>query len=163
MHALKWLLHQEKGHASPLRKAACIPELLEKGGSMIPVLSANSCIVRPAYPMTLLQELQAILEARSDSGLRPRPVASPAPTTSSPQAKKSSRPAVGSEPAPEAQEPGPSSTELASLAAADTNSIPTSEPAPPFDLSWDTRKRGRNPWRHLLQQRARASAPPSPR
>jgi len=50
---------EKKATLHHFRKSTYIPELLEEGGSMIPVLSANSCIVRPAYPMTLLQELQA--------------------------------------------------------------------------------------------------------
>lgn len=68
----------------------------------------------PAYPMTLLQELQAILEARSGSGLLPKTFEAPVPAPNSLQPEKSSCPARGPASEPGAQEPGPSSTEPSS-------------------------------------------------
>jgi hypothetical protein len=60
--------------------------------------SANSSIVRPAYSMTLLQELQEMLQARSGSGLQPKPLEAPIQTSNPPRAEKPSRPATGSAP-----------------------------------------------------------------
>ena len=92
--------------------------------------SANSGIVRPAYSMTLLQELQAMLQARGGSGLLPRPFVAPVPENS-PQAEKSSRRAPGSAPAPAAQEPRPSGTEPAPRQAESvTNSVGAGETQP---------------------------------
>ena len=60
--------------------------------------SANSSIMRPAYSMTLLQELQEMLQARSGSGLQPKPLEAPVQTANPPRAEKPSRPATGSAP-----------------------------------------------------------------
>jgi hypothetical protein len=76
--------------------------------------SANSSMVRPAYSMTLLQELQEMLQARSGPGLLPKPLEAPIQATNPPRAEKPSRPATGSAP-----DPGPAS-ELA-----DSFSIPS--------------------------------------
>lgn len=73
--------------------------------------SANSSIVHNADSMTLLQELQAMLEARSGSGLLPTHLAAPIPTTHSPQADKSSRPTIGSAPSADSEEPRSSGTD----------------------------------------------------
>ena len=68
--------------------------------------SAKSDVVFPAFSMTLLQELQAILEARSGPGLPPS--TAPTPTNSS-QAEKSS----SSTSASDTKELGPFSSEPA--------------------------------------------------
>ncbi len=72
------------------------------------LLPASASIVLPAHPMTLLEELQARLQAKSGSGTLARPVA---PSTSAPdsqQAEKVSGPTLDSASAPRAKEPGPS-------------------------------------------------------
>jgi hypothetical protein len=74
--------------------------------------SANSSMVPPAYPMTLLQELQAMLQARSGSGLQ-KPFEEPTPTTKWTQAEQFSRPVVDVEAALDAQETRPAETEPA--------------------------------------------------
>jgi len=76
--------------------------------------SANSGIVPPANAMTLLQELQAMLQARSGSSLLPRPFEAPVPTTNSPEPERSSRRVPGPASEPGAQEPGPPGTEPSS-------------------------------------------------
>ena len=75
------------------------------------LLPANASIVLPAHPMTLLEELQARLQAKSGSGTLPKPVAPPIPAPNSPQAEKASGPAPDSASAPRAKEPGPSSAQ----------------------------------------------------
>jgi hypothetical protein len=103
--------------------------------SLIPIVershspSANSSIGRNAYPMTLLQELQEILQARSGSGLRPRPFVAPVPTPNSPHPEKSSPPAPGSAPPRGAEKPGSSGTESNSGQPV-TNSVPASQTQP---------------------------------
>lgn len=61
--------------------------------------SVNSSVVRPAYSMSLLQELQEMLQARSGSGLLPRHFEAPASITASPQSENASRP-ISSAPGP---------------------------------------------------------------
>jgi hypothetical protein len=73
--------------------------------------SANSSIVHNANSMTLLQELQAMLQVRSGSGLLPTQLAAPNPPTNSLQADESSRPTTGSAPPQAAKGPGPSGSE----------------------------------------------------
>jgi hypothetical protein len=73
--------------------------------------SANSSIVHNANSMTLLQELQAMLQVRSGSGLLPTQLAAPNPPTNSLQADESSRPTTGSAPSQAPKGPGPSGSE----------------------------------------------------
>lgn len=54
------------------------------------VIPVNASAVLPAHPMTLLQELQARLQAKSGSPNVPKLVADPLPTPNPPQAAKSS-------------------------------------------------------------------------
>ena len=75
------------------------------------VLPAKASIVLPAHPMTLLEELQARIQAKSGSGTLPKPVAAPIPAANSPQTEKASGPAPDIASAPRAKEPGPSSSQ----------------------------------------------------
>jgi len=79
------------------------------------LLPANASIVLPAHPMTLLEELQARLQARSGSGTIHKPVAPPISAPDSPQSEKASGPTLDSTSAPNGKEPGPSSPQVASL------------------------------------------------
>ena len=79
------------------------------------LLPANASIVLPAHPMTLLEELQARLQARSGSGTQHKPVAPPISAPDSPQSEKASGPTLDSTSAPNGKEPGPSSPQVASL------------------------------------------------
>ncbi len=72
------------------------------------VLPANAGIVLPAYPMTLLEELQARIQAKSGSGTLPNPLATPVPAAYLPQTGKASEPAPDNAPAPRAKERSPS-------------------------------------------------------
>ena len=54
------------------------------------VIPVNASAVLPTHPMTLLQELQARLQAKSGSAQVPKLVADPLPTPNPPQAAKSS-------------------------------------------------------------------------
>ena len=97
------------------------------------LLPANASIVLPAHPMTLLEELQARLQAKSGSGTLPKPVAPPIPASNSPQTKKASGPGPDSMSAPRAKAPGPSSPEAASSKKeASTGSARTVEEMPPL-------------------------------
>ncbi len=78
------------------------------------LLPANASIVLPAHPMTLLEELQARLQAKSGSGTLPKPVAPPIPAPDSPQTEKASGPVPDAGSAPRANEPRPSSHQAAS-------------------------------------------------
>jgi hypothetical protein len=72
------------------------------------VLPADAGIVLPAYPMTLLEELQARIQAKSGSGTLPHPLAAPIPATNLPQTGKTSGPAPDNAPAQHAKERRPS-------------------------------------------------------
>jgi len=101
---------QEAGLGLVLAGALAMP-LLTPITQRLHFQSANSSIVHNANSMTLLQELQAMLQARSGSSLQPTHVAAPNPPTNSPQADKSSRPTAGSAPSQGPKEPGPSGSE----------------------------------------------------
>jgi BlaR1 peptidase M56/Putative adhesin len=74
------------------------------------LLPAKASIVLPAHPMTLLEELQAKLQAKSGSGALPKPVAPPIPTPNSPQqTEKAFGPVLDSASALRAKAPGLSS------------------------------------------------------
>jgi hypothetical protein len=77
------------------------------------VLPANAGIVLPAYPMTLLEELQARIQAKSGSGILPNPLAAPIPAANLPQAGKASGPAPDNAPASRAKERSPSNSQPA--------------------------------------------------
>ena len=79
------------------------------------LLPANASIVLPAHPMTLLEELQARLQAKSGYDTLPKPVAAPNPASNSPQTEKASGPALDSASAPSATEPRQSGPQAASL------------------------------------------------
>jgi beta-lactamase regulating signal transducer with metallopeptidase domain len=85
------------------------------------VLPAKASIVLPAHPMTLLEELQTRIQAKSGSAKIARPVASNPLTgpiaAASPQPEKSSAPAADNGSAPPTQEPGQSSTPAAPVQA----------------------------------------------
>ena len=107
-----------------IRTALAIPLQLPHRGASVRKL--RQC--PPAYSMTLLQELQAILQARSGPGLLPKPFEAPVPTPDSLQPETSSRPAQGAVSEPGTQESGPPSTEPSSgLAEPDTGSIRAGE------------------------------------
>lgn len=74
--------------------------------------SINSSIVRAGHSMTLLQELQAMLQDKSVSGPLPEPI-EPIQSTNPPRARRTTSPGLGSTPAPSAQETGPSSSKPA--------------------------------------------------
>ena len=71
-----------------------IPVLIEAAFRSLFVGSATASIALPAYPMTLLQELQARIQAKSGSGGVLGPVAAPIPRANPPQAGESSGPAL---------------------------------------------------------------------
>ena len=97
------------------------------------LLPANASIVLPAHSMTLLEELQARLQAKSGSGILPKPVAPPIPASNSPQTEKASGPAPDSRSTPRAKAPGPSSPEAASSKKeASTGSARTVEETSPL-------------------------------
>ncbi|MGA8732069.1 MAG: M56 family metallopeptidase [Terracidiphilus sp.] len=79
------------------------------------LLPANASIVLPAHPMTLLEELQVRLQAKSGSVTQSKSVASPIPTPYSPHAERASGSALDSASAPRAKEPRPSSSQAVSL------------------------------------------------
>ena len=79
------------------------------------LLPANASIVLPAHPMTLLEELQVRLQAKSGSVTQSKSVASPIPTPYSPHAERPSGSALDSASAPRAKEPRPSSSQAVSL------------------------------------------------
>jgi hypothetical protein len=68
--------------------------------------SKSSSHARVAYSMTLLQELQAMLQARSGSRLPPRLFEEPLSKPDSPQAERSNRPASGSVSSPDIKDKG---------------------------------------------------------
>jgi hypothetical protein len=68
------------------------------------VLPANAGIVLPAFPMTLLEELQARIQAKSSSGTLPHPLAAPIPAASLPETGKASGTTPENAPAPRAKE-----------------------------------------------------------
>ncbi len=92
------------------------------------LLPAKASIVLPAHPMTLLEELQTRIQAKSGSARIPRPVASaplagPIVTAALPQTERPSGAAADIGSAPLTQEPGQPSTEAAhaqATPAADT-------------------------------------------
>lgn len=84
------------------------------------LLPANTRIVLPAHSMTLLEELQARLQAKSGSVNLPKTVADPLPAATLPTTEKSSDPAPDPAPAPRAKvselpssQPTPAKTEKA--------------------------------------------------
>ena len=58
-------------------------------------LPVNAGVVLPADPQTLLQELQARIQAKSSVARRPSPIAAEAPQTRSPQIEESAAPGPG--------------------------------------------------------------------
>ncbi len=101
---------QEAGLGLVLAGALAMPLLLPIT-QRLHFQPVNSSIVHTANSMTLLQELQAMLEARSGSGLQPTHVGVPIPTIDSLQAEESSFPTPGSEPAPDTKKLQRSSTD----------------------------------------------------
>ena len=86
------------------------------------VLPAKASIVVPAHPMTLLEELQSRIQAKSGSAKVSKPVASkplagPIAAETLPQTEKSSGTAPDTGSAPPTQEPGQSSTQAAPVQA----------------------------------------------
>lgn len=81
--------------------------LLMPVADRLQLLPKSARIVLPAHPMTLLEELQARLQAKSGSGTLPKPVAAPTPDPLQ-QAEKPSRPTLDTAAAPRAKEAGPS-------------------------------------------------------
>lgn len=77
------------------------------------VLPANAGIALPAYPMTLLEELQARIQAKSGSGTLPNPLAAPIPAANLPQTGKASGPPPNNPSAPRANERSPSNSQAA--------------------------------------------------
>jgi beta-lactamase regulating signal transducer with metallopeptidase domain len=73
------------------------------------LLPAKANIVLPAHPMTLLEELQARLQAKSGSGALPKSVIPPTPAPDTSRAEAASGPASDSASAPRANDPGQSS------------------------------------------------------
>ena len=94
-----------------------IPVLIETAFRSLFVGSANASIVLPAHPMTLLEELQARIQAKSGSSGIPKPIAASIPTANSPQTERFSGPAFDSTLTPDTNEPGPSNTQPASAPA----------------------------------------------
>ena len=94
-----------------------IPVLIETAFRSLFVGSANASIVLPAHTMTLLEELQTRIQAKSESGGLPRPVAVPNPMADSLQTEWSSGPALDSTLTPGTNELGPSNTQPASAPA----------------------------------------------
>lgn len=88
-----------------------IPALIETAFSSLFVGSANAGIVLPAHPMTLLEELQAQIQAKTGSGGLPRPIAAPIPMANSPQAEWSSGAALDATLTPDTNELGPSNAQ----------------------------------------------------
>jgi BlaR1 peptidase M56/Toastrack DUF4097 len=93
------------------------------------VLPAKASIVLPAHPMTLLEELQSRIQAKSGSAKISKPVASkplagPIAAATIPQTEKSSgiAPDIGS--APPTQQPGQASTQAAPVQAAPATDKP---------------------------------------
>jgi len=78
------------------------------------LLPANASIVLPAYPLTLVEELQTRLQAKSGSSTLPKPDVSPIATPNSPQSEKASGPALNSTSPPRVKEPRISSPKAAS-------------------------------------------------
>ncbi len=78
------------------------------------LLPATASIMLPAHSMTLLEELQARLQAKSGSGALPKPAASPIPAPDLPQAERASGKPLDSASVPHANEPGPKSPQPAS-------------------------------------------------
>jgi len=98
-------------------------------------LPANASIVLPARPMTLLEELQAKLLAKSGSGNVVKPAAAPVPAPNPPQAEESSSPSPNNAPAPRAKDSGPSSAQPAPAQAEKViGSSRASEKVQPFSL-----------------------------
>jgi beta-lactamase regulating signal transducer with metallopeptidase domain len=85
------------------------------------LLPAHPRIVLPANPMTLLEELQARIQAKSGSGKIPRPIATgpiaaspfgaPIPAAPSPKTEKASTTAPKTASAPRVNEPEPSNSQ----------------------------------------------------
>ena len=83
--------------------------LLMPIANRLQLLPAITSIVLPAHPMTLLEELRARLQAKSGSGVLPKPVAPPTPAPDSSRAEVASWSAPDSASAPRAKEPEQSS------------------------------------------------------
>ncbi|HMG86233.1 MAG TPA: hypothetical protein VK574_10830 [Terracidiphilus sp.] len=112
---------QEAGLGLVLTGALAMP-LLAPITQRLHFQPASSSIVSSANSMTLLQELQAMLQARSGSGLLPTRVTAPIRAPDSPQTEKCSFPAPGS--APASHDTGPSGSEPAQgQAESGTNGI----------------------------------------
>ena len=94
--------------------ALAMPLLMPIAGRL-QLLPANASIVLPAHPMTLLEELQARLLAKSGSGTLPKPITPATPAPESRQAEKASGPARDSASAPRAKESEPSNAQAASV------------------------------------------------
>jgi hypothetical protein len=75
------------------------------------LLPANASIVFPSRPMTLLEELQARILAKSGTAKVSRPLAAPAPTENSPQIEAPSGGTPDISPTPGAKEPGSRNTQ----------------------------------------------------
>ncbi len=112
--------------------ALAMPLLMPIAGRL-QLLPANASIVLPAHPMTLLEELQARLQAKSGSGALPKPVVPPIPAPHS--SGKASAPTLDSASVPRAKEPGPSSPQAASLKkGAGVGTVRTVEEIAPLPL-----------------------------
>jgi beta-lactamase regulating signal transducer with metallopeptidase domain len=83
--------------------------LLMPVADRLQLLPAKANIVLPAHPMTLLEELQARLQAKSGSGALPKSVIPPTPAPDTSRAEAASGPASDSASAPRANDPGQSS------------------------------------------------------
>ena len=81
-----------------------------------------SSILHPANSMTLLQELQAMLQARSGTGLLPRNFEGPMPSNS-PEGENNSGRTSTAAAAPDAKENGTSEAERARGETSDTNGV----------------------------------------
>lgn len=91
-----------------LAGALAMPLLMPIAGR-VQLLPAKASIVLPAHPMTLLEELQARIQAKSGSGTLPKPVATPVSAANPAQAESSSASVPDAQPASRAKDAGPSS------------------------------------------------------
>jgi hypothetical protein len=98
------------------------------------LLPAKASIVLPAHPMTLLEELQARLRAKSGSGTLPKSITPPTPSPNSPRTEKDSASAVDSAPGPRAKELGQSSQGTSLNQEAGTGSTRSVKKMPPSQM-----------------------------
>jgi beta-lactamase regulating signal transducer with metallopeptidase domain len=75
--------------------AAMAMPLLKPMVERLDLLPASAAIVLPSHPMTLLEELQARIQAKAGSSARLNPLATPVPGSSLPQTGKALGPAAG--------------------------------------------------------------------